>query len=747
MNNPPLFYRLGKNLYKRRRLIILLWLVLIVSCLPLLADLMSPFKTMGFVDNDSNSAAADLFLEERLGYGDQRIVIAYSSDKLVTDNPLFLSTIKASLWKLRDFYIPHEIIYPTKDNHQFSKNKHVALVVILFKTKEMTADDITQLKTLIKKPNFMHLTLGGEPIFIDDVNNQTRKDLYKADIIAVPVSIIIMILVFGSLIAAFIPIVLGGGAAVVILTSLYCLAHFLSLSIFTINISLLLGLCLSLDYCLFFMSRFREELHKQLPMEVIIGTTMNSAGRAIFYSGIAVFISLSALLIFPVPILFSIGIGGLAAVFFAVCISLIFLPALLSVIRGGINRLAIRSFKSKKHHGRFWRWLAEKVVKRPLLFFFPSLMFLLFLSLPFLNVKFGISDAHILPHDSASHQFLNIYKANFNENNLSPLIIIASSGDNILSNTNLTDLYELTKQLEANPFISEVTSIMNVDKKIPKNQYYPLYHIEKKYRDKTINQLLDTTTGRRFTIINIVSKYSVNSSETKQLVKQLQEMSVYKHLRLQATGIPVNNAEVMDKISQLFPFALLWILCLTYLILLLLLHSLLLPFKALLMNIISLSASYGVLVFVFQEGYLQDILAFVPQKMLDTSLLIIIFCALFGFSMDYEVFLLTRMKECYEKTKNTRQSVISGIDQSGRLITSAAIIVIVLCGSFMAAEVLMVKEFGLGIAIAIFVDAFLVRSLLEPSLTVLLGKWNWYIPNWLEKMLPKAYDSQDQQNR
>lgn len=199
----------------------------------------------------------------------------------------------------------------------------------------------------------------------------------------------------------------------------------------------------------------------------------------------------------------------------------------------------------------------------------------------------------------------------------------------------------------------------------------------------------------------------------------------------------LQNEDVFHTIKTFFPYAILSIICFTYLILLVLLRALFLPLKAIVTTILSLCASYGVLAFIIQDGHFSQLLNFQPQGMLDISLLIIIFCALFGFSMDYEVFLLTRIKENYDKTKDTTQSIIFGVEQSSRIITSAAIIVLVICCSFMVADVLMVKAFGLGIAIAIFTDAFLIRSLLVPAAMVLMKDWNWYLPQWLDKIIPR----------
>lgn len=739
MEQTDSFFRFGRFIYKQRIAIISLWVVLLLACIPFIPHIMTSFKTTGFVDEKSKSVMADKYLERELGVGRNRILISYSHDTLVASNASFINQIKKSLSHLKKFPIKHNIIYPDNFNKQISKDKHTAFVVVSFKkSAPLTQQELAQFKALIKPPSTLDMKFGGEPIFIDDINKQTQKDLYKADMVAAPVSVVIMILIFGTLVAAFVPIILGGSCALLILISLYFIGQALTLSIFTLNIALLLGLCLSLDYSLFIISRFRDELRKQQSIEESVAITIGTAGKAVFFSGLAVFISISVLVFFPVNILFSVGIGGLVAVFIAVFISIIILPAVLSVLKAKINLLPVRLFKNKKEEGsHFWRWLASKVVKRPLLYFFFILFFLLLLGYPFLSVKIGLADEHILPEHSESRQFLDAYKSQFNENELTPIMLVITSQESkILSKTSLSKLYDFVKKLKANPSISKINSIVTSNSKLSKEAYYMMYKPTNRDKNASVKQLLDNTTREHVTVVSVVSKYPANSPETKALIKQLETMNPGKGLTLQMTGTPVNNVEVLAKIAELFPYALLWIIVLTYFVLLFLLRSLFLPLKAILMNIISLSASYGILVLIFQEGYLHELLNFSPQGMLDISLLIIIFCALFGFSMDYEVFLLTRIKERYEETRDNNESIIYGIDKSGRIITSAAIIVIFLCGSFMVADVLMVKEFGLGIAVAVFVDAFLVRSILVPSTMALLKSWNWYLPRWLNKILP-----------
>lgn len=732
------FFRFGTFIYAYRLPIIIAWIVLVLCCLPFLTHIMTPFQSTGFIDEQSQSAKTERYLNKEMGYSNNRFLIIYHSKTLLASNPKFISKLKQSLKELNDYPIKHKIIYPDMNKNQISSDKHTAYVIILFDSKKtMSPEQLSLFKDSIRTPHNMTMKLGGEPIFINGVNQQTRIDLLNADIIAAPISIIILLLVFGSLVSALLPVILGGGCAVIILTILYAFGHLFSLSIFTINIALLLGICLSLDYSLFIVNRFREELIQQKNTADAIAVTLETAGKAVFYSGLAVFVSLSALLLFPVNILFSVGVGGLTAVFCAVIIAIIVLPAVLGILKTRINLLPICLFKKKSNHSNVWRRIAETVVKRPMVFFIAILLGLLLLGSPFLNANLGVSDVHILPKKSESHQFFDAYSKSFDSRELTPItLVISTENGDILSPSNIGKIYKLSQKIKQNNFVKKINSIVDTEPKLKLEQYKALYGSGKTAVDAGIQSLLKSTTKKHFTVMTIVSKYDANSAQTKELIATLRGMNPGRGLSLNAMGVPVNNVDVLNSIAHIFPYAITWIVVLTYLILLVLLRSLFLPLKAIAMNIMSLCATYGVLVFVFQEGHLHQLLHFMPQGILDISLLVIIFCALFGFSMDYEVFLLTRIQESYKKSRNNDQSIVYGIERSSRIITSAAIIVIVTCGSFMVAEVLLVKEFGLGIAVAIFVDAFLVRSIFVPATMALIKEWNWYLPKWLDRILP-----------
>lgn len=733
------FYRFGQIVYSLRWLILCLWLITIFACIPLLTQTLNPFQSTGFEDDNSKSTIARQFLNAHLGYNsNNKFLILYHNPKLTTDDPLYLDNIKKSLKNLKHFPINHDIILPTKESSQISKDKHWAYVVVIIKRHEPINDSLLKtFKSEIKTPKGMTLQLGGESIFTESLNKQTERDLYNADFIATPVSIITLILVFGSIIAAILPVCLGGGCALLILSTLYLLGHAFTLSIFTLNIALLLGLCLSLDYALFIISRFRDELAHGREVKEAIAITQSTAGKATFYSGLALFASLSALLLFPINILFSVAVGGLTAVLMAIITAIIILPAILSILGKHINLLTIRFFKNpQSEQAKSWRWLAETVVRRPLVYFVSILVVLLLLGHPFLSANYGVSDFRIFPEHSENRLFFDTFSKQFNENQLTPIsILVKTHKHSVFTYKHLSNLYDLTTKLKENPLILDVNSIVNTHPRLTKMQYYQLYHLKSELMSQDVKQLLDITSGPHFTLIDITSKFGINTPETKQLISELNRLKPAYDTSLTLTGTPVDNDDVLHTIGTILPYALIWIMAFTYLILLLLLRSLFLPFKAILMNLLSLTACYGALVLVFQDGYLHQLLNFQPQGMLDVSLLVIIFCAIFGFSMDYEVFLLSRIKEAYEQTHDNDKSIIFGIEKSSRIITSAAIIVILLCSSFLVADVLMVKAFGLGIAVAIFIDAFLIRTLLVPATMALIKDWNWYLPRWLHKLL------------
>jgi RND superfamily putative drug exporter len=733
------FYRLGELIYRFRWLTICLWLMLFLTCIPFAPKFIEPFKAIGFTDPHSQSAKANEVLNDRLGFGYNQFIILYSSDKLLATQPEFIHEMKNSLTGLKDYSVKHQVIFPSATNKQISSDKHTAEVVILLKSgQEVDRKSLDEFRAAIKKPEKLVMRIGGEPIFLEDTKTQTQTDMYKAEYIATPVAIVTMLVVFGSVVAASLPVVLGLVTALIILLALYCAGHVFSLSVFTLNIALLLGTCLSLDYSLLIVNRYRDELKRGQSVIEAIAVTQATAGKSVFFSGLAVFISLSALLLFPINVLFSVGVGGLAAVSVAVAVAVILLPAILAVVNHHINRLPIRILKADPNDpNTFWLWLVNKVVKKPLTYFSVILLVLLALGSPFLSVKFGFSDFRILPKTMESREVFDTFKDKFGENKLSPILALINAPDkNMLTDKSIGHLYNYVDTLIKDPRVDSVVSIVSTDPRLTKQQYEALYTQQKAHMPAALKDFLKNTTRDDLTVLTIFSKYAGSSPQTKALIQKIRDSNPGDHMTVDVTGSAVSNIDALKSIAHTFPYALLWIAVFTYIVLLVLLRSLFLPLKAIITAMLSLFASYGVLTLVVQFGYFHELLNIEPQEMLDISLLIIIFCALFGISMDYEVFLLTRIKEYYEQTQDTVKSIVQGIDRSCKIISSAAVIVVLICFSFMSADVLIVKAFGLGIAVAVFVDAFIIRTMLVPATMVLMGRWNWYLPKWLGRILP-----------
>ena len=731
------FFRLGDLIYRYRWSVLACALTTVVLSLFCLPHVMQPFHATGFIDHSSRSARAAEQLEQHVGYNRiNQFIVLYRSKKITVSDPRFMSAIHQSLAELKHFPIKNHVAWPEMNPKQQAKSGHAAFAVVTFDSQvPLTHGLVIKFQRLIKKPPLMRVHLGGEAIFAQRINQQTQKDLYAADAYAAPASIVVLLLVFGTVVAALIPMGLGGGCSIIILALLYGLAHLLSLSIFTINIALLLGLCLSLDYALFMISRFRVELNRDgTNIAHALAATLATAGRAVFFSGFTVFISLSALLIFPINILFSVGVGGLTATLVAMVFALLVLPALLAVVNQRIHWLPLgfsRLCGFQSWH--VWKEIAVFVVNRPYRFFFASLIVLLVLASPCCYMKLGLADYRIFPKHSENRLFYNAYAHEFNANELMPIeLLVSSTVGPMVGDKALAALYHLTHRLQKNPGVERVDSIVTIDPTLSLTEYQTMFQ----HRVPSAQLFLEgsgTTLNNDWTVVHVMTRFGANSPQTKAIINQLRNSQHDSRLKVAVTGEPAINLDVFEAIARLSPYAIAWIMVLTYCILLALLQSVILPLKALFMNALSLAASYGVLVYVFQQGHLHQWLNFEPQGMLDMSLIIIVFCAMFGFSMDYEVFLLTRIQEVYRETSNNKLSVVVGIDKSARIITSAALIVICLCASFMVADILMVKEFGLGIAVAVFVDAFIIRAILVPSTMILLRDWNWYCPKWLAR--------------
>jgi RND superfamily putative drug exporter len=496
----------------------------------------------------------------------------------------------------------------------------------------------------------------------------------------------------------------------------------------------MLGLGLAIDYALFMTSRFREELERG-SVHSAVAVTVGTAGRAVFFSGLTVLIGLGGLAMFDFMFLRSVGVAGMLVVGVSVVGALTLLPAVLAVAGSRVNSLQVVR-RGVEDQGRFWVRLSNLVMDHPWRFFLPVLALLLALGTPFLWVNLSSPDATILPTNVDSRQGLETLRAEFGDGEINPIVVALETDSSVSSPENLAALYAFTRHFAADERVMRIDSIVSLDHRLSLEQYTFMYADGSPLSDQLV-AAFGRLASEHTTAVFLYPRGLSNDDETKQLLADVRAYGVGGDFRMLVDGGTAEIVDVVDAMYAQFPRVAALVVLATYLVLLIQFRSVILPLKAILMNALSIAASYGAVVVIFQEGVFSSLLGFSAQGYVEASLPILMFCVLFGLSMDYEVFLLSRIREEYLRTGDNRTSVALGLQRSGRIITGAALIVVVVTLSFVSAEIVLVKAFGLGIAIAIFVDATIIRALLVPATMRLLGDLNWWLPSWLRRALPK----------
>jgi RND superfamily putative drug exporter len=733
------FATFGRIMVRWRWQVIALWGILLLTALPILPKVEEPLKVGGFSSPNTEAARARAVMEQELGATASQIVVIFESDSMDAHSPEFQNQVQQSLAGIDQFPNVVDVILPSQDPHLIAADGTTAYALVgLNLPPEEAQRDVPAFKAALHQPENLSMTVAGGPAFYADIETVSQRDLRRAELIAFPFALIALLIVFGSLVAALVPLAVGGLGVAAVLLSLYWIGHTVDLSIFVLNLATMLGLGLAVDYSLFITSRFREELARSNgDVNASVERTIATAGRAIFFSGITVLIGLSGLSFFSFMFLRSVGIAGVIVVFFAVLAALTLLPAMLSIIGTRIDRGRIVRIPhgDAGDHG-FWAALSRKVMAHPVLVLIPTLAFLVFLGSPFLNVNVSSPDATILPNDLESRQGFNILTEKFGEGEISPFVVVLQSTGTMQESDQLHAIYDLSTWLSQQPEIARVQSAMAYDEPVPYGQAEALFAARSSLATLGVDTRLDQFINDNAAIILAYPKTYPNSPENKALLGRIRDQHPGAGITMLVDGGTAEIVDVVDLMYHDFPIAIGMIVIATYIVLLILFRSVLLPLKAIAMNTLSILASYGALVYFFQEGHFNNVLQFDRLGFVEASLPVIMFCVLFGLSMDYEVFLLSRVKEEWERTGDNAHSVAVGLQRSGRIITSAAAIVVVVTASFISADVILIKALGLGIALAVLIDATIVRALLVPATMRLLGKWNWWMPASLERFLP-----------
>nr|MBA2247935.1 MMPL family transporter [Chloroflexia bacterium] len=631
---------------------------------------------------------------------------------------------------------------PTEDETLVSPSGEIAYAIVgLTLPPEEAQRFVPEFESAIQAQDNVRVVVAGAPAFYADIETASQRDLRRAELIALPFALVALVLVFGTLVSALIPLIIGCASVGVILFTIYGIAHLVDISIFALNLATMLGLGLAVDYCLFITSRFREELASGTSsVERAVTTAVSRAGRAVFFSGLTVLIGLAGLISFPLMFLRSIGVAGVIVVAVSTAAALTLLPAVLTVIGHNIERwpvgpLARRASGRAEGHGA-WHGIATAVMKRPVVVMLLTLALLGSLGYPFLRANISSPDATILPEDLPSRQGFDLLAREYSGGEISPFVIALQTPTSMFRPENLRAVNSIVRLLEKDERISRVQSAVTLPGiDAPDNPFVIVNGrrlLELAGQETRLSSFLSTGAA----VILAYPEAPANAPANRELLADLRRLDPGGDVSILTGGGTAEIVDVVNVIYRNFPIAAALILVTTYLILLLLFRSVILPLKAIIMNVMSILASYGALVWVFQDGHLARFLRFTPQGFVEASLPVILFCVLFGLSMDYEVFLLSRIQEEWDRTGDNDRSVAVGLQRSGRIISSAALIVVVVTVSFVSADVVLVKALGFGIALAVALDATIVRALLVPATMKLLGNANWWIPRWLEALLP-----------
>ncbi len=551
------------------------------------------------------------------------------------------------------------------------------------------------------------------------VSEQAEEDLRKAETLTAPITFIALIIVFGSLVAALLPLMVGIVAVVGTFLILTFITGFADVSVFALNITTAMGLGLGIDYSLFVVSRYREEEAHGLPMEVALARTMQTAGRTVAFSAGTVAVSLAALVLFPIPYMQSFAYAGIAVVVLAAVTAIVVLPAVLAALGPRVEKGKIFHRPPAAEGTGVWHRQAERVMRHPWPYVIVVVGVLLVLAIPFFNLRTGTVDDRVLPEDASSRAALDDVRENFGGRESAALTVVVPGGAEDLD---AIDAYAID--------LSAVEGVLRVDA------------VTGSYRqgeDPIPAELIPPDLLSRFTAedsddtwLSVVPSVEPIGAEGEQLVADLRDVPA----PAEGSLVGGTSAELVDTkaaIAERLPWAIGLIALITFVLLFMMVGSLLVPLKALLLNVLSLTATFGAMVWIFQEGHLADSLKITPTGFIDVTTPILMFCISFGLSMDYEVFLLSRIKEEYDLERDNEHAVAVGLEKTGRIVTAAALLLSIVFIGIALSSVSVVKLFGIGLTLAVLVDAFLIRATLVPAFMRLAGRANWWAPKPLRR--------------
>ena len=658
---------------------------------------------------------------QAFGRDDADVVILYRSAAMSVSDPAYRQVVSTALSVLPRADVARVSTYwSTGSPHLVSTDRHSTYAVIQLTgaddaARHQTYDAIkTELTPATLAASGVTARVGGNVPIEVAINSEVSADIAKAEGFSMPVLLILLLVIFGSLAAASLPVAIGGVAILGSFTVLRLLTMATTVSIYSVNITTILGLGLGIDYGLFMVTRFREELHRQPTVEQAVARTVATAGRTVAVSGVTVAVAMTSLMLFPEDFLRSMGYGGVATVAVDMLAALTVLPALLAVLGHRVNALRIRRAVQYPAGGPAhdeasgaWYRLAHSVMRRPVVYITVIVIGLLALGAPFLRISWGGTDARTLPAASTIRQVSQTLDRDFPVNSTAPIEVLLTGG----RAARPADLAAYRHRLDAIPGVTgnQVTGV----------------------RARTAGA---STAGASTVRVDIGYESAPVSSAARQIVAAVRDTAPPPGATVLVGGTAAGLADELSSLGATLPPMALLVGVSTFVLLFLAFGSVLLPLKAIGMNVLSLSATFGVVVWIFQWGHLSGLLHFTATGSIDPTMPILMLAVIFGLSMDYEVFLLSRIRERYDQTGDNTASVAAGLQRTGGVITSLALLLVIVIGAFSASGITFIKLMGVGMIVALLVDATVIRVLLVPATMRLLGRANWWAPPPLRRL-------------
>jgi len=734
------FYRLGALAVRRRWVVLAVWIVAFLAVGPFLGKLNARLSQGGFEVPGSQSDQVRRAVEtEFKGQFEFSDLLVMHSDSVAAQDPPFRQTFDAVRSALRRAPGVGAVsdAYASPERSISRDGRTLWATVGLTDNQDEAlhhADDLNAAVARASRGRPLQALLTGAAPFYSVFSQTTTHDLERAEKVALPISLLILILAFGSLVAAGMPLALALLSLAISFGVISAIAATTTVSIFAQNVASMIGIGVGIDYSLFILNRYREGLRAGLEPTAAVGEAIATSGKAVFVSGLTVVVALSGTQLVNLAAFRSMGFSAMIAVFFAMAAALTLLPALLGFVGRKVDSLSLHRRKSEE--SRMWHRWATWVMRRPWPALLVSLAIVALLAAPALHLRLGSSGPSILPAGSGPRVAAEITARAFGEGQVAPVQVMVTDQRGV-TGPGFADLYRLAGEIAKDPEVARVDSIATLIPGAPVEQAQAA--LASPQAAPFVKSLV--ASGGKKTLLSLISKHGAQSDESNGLVLRLRSQlpSIVPTGVIAAVGgDPGLNVDINHEMeSKLIPVVAL-VLVLSFLVLLVFLRSLLLPLKAILMNTASVLAAYGLMVFVFQDGHFTGLLDFDAAHHVDSFLPLFLFCILFGLSMDYEVFLLARIREEYLRTGDNTEAVGWGLEHTARIITSAAAIMVTVFGAFAFARMLPIKELGFGLAAAVLLDATIIRVIMVPATMRLMGKWNWWLPRWLDRLLPKV---------